>query len=158
MHRLTLTEVDRIRTLIAVASRHSAADRAFHRLHGVLLVGAGQSCYRVAEWFGEHPRTIERWVHAFERQGYDGLHNRMSHGRPARLSRDALQRLALDIRRAPLLAGYPDASWSGALFRRHLDARYGVRLGLRQSQRVYRRLAAGVATGPADAPVTACRR
>ena len=39
---------------------HSPQSRFVHRLHCLLLVGTGQSCYQVAKVFGDDPRSIER--------------------------------------------------------------------------------------------------
>jgi len=44
-----------------------------HRLHGVLLVCAGKSCYEVAGLLGHSPRTIQYWVERFEESGFAGL-------------------------------------------------------------------------------------
>jgi hypothetical protein len=38
-----------------------------HRLHGLLLVTARQSCRQVAELFGENVTTVQRWVNRFEK-------------------------------------------------------------------------------------------
>ena len=44
-----------------------------HRLHGVLLICRGLSCYEVGEIFGQHATTIQRWVQKFEHHGFHGL-------------------------------------------------------------------------------------
>lgn len=44
-----------------------------HRLHGVLLVSQGFSCYDMGQIFGHHPATIQRWVRNFESHGFSGL-------------------------------------------------------------------------------------
>ena len=57
-----------------------------HRLHGVLLVCQGYSCYDVGQMFGHHSTTIQRWVKSFERHGFSGLEDQPKAGRPPRLT------------------------------------------------------------------------
>jgi transposase len=129
-----------MRELIRASLRISREQRYLHRLHCVLLVAEGRSCYEVARWFGEAPRTIERWVNALDQHGVEGLREHPSGGRPAKLGPDQTQRLMLDLAQPPRLCGYPKRSWSGALLTQHLAERYGIRLSPRQCQRLLRGL------------------
>lgn len=140
MRRLTLGDALALRGLIRSASRASDQQRVLHRLHCALLIAEGRSCYEVARWFGEAPRTVERWVHAFERHGIDGLQDHRAGGRPAKLSREIWQGLERDLRRPPALYGYSKRRWTGRLLTQHLQGCYGVKLGTRQCQRLLRRL------------------
>jgi transposase len=141
MRRLTLGSAQSIRELIQTSARTSAEQRLLHRLHCALLVAEGRSCYEVARWFGEDPRTIERWVHALDLRGAEGLKEHHAGGRPARVSSELRQRLALDLRNPPPLSGYERREWSGKLLTRHLEEHYGIKLSARQCQRMLRRLA-----------------
>lgn len=60
---------------IAISRRSGVAEesRYDHRLHGLLLVCAGQSCRQVAELFGEGGTTVQRWVRRFEHGGLESL-------------------------------------------------------------------------------------
>ena len=93
---------------IALRQEISRSDesRYDHRLHGVLLVCQGHSCYEVGEWLGEHPTTIERWVHRFEVTGFQGLHEGQREGRPRRLDGQTWQRVEKDLRSHPRDLGY----------------------------------------------------
>jgi transposase len=53
--------------------RRSDESRYDHRLHGVLLVAHGISCREAAGVLGDAPRTVENWVHRFEKRGLAGL-------------------------------------------------------------------------------------
>jgi transposase len=77
-------------------------------LHCVLLIAEGRSCYEVARWFGEDPRTIERWVHALDEYGIEGLREHHAGGRPTKLADEHLQHLALDLQKPPSACGYPE--------------------------------------------------
>jgi transposase len=115
----------------------------------VLLVAEGLSCYEVARWFGEDPRTIERWVHALDARGMEGLREHHAGGRPARLTAEQAQRLALELERAPDASGYAKRAWSGKLLTQHLQGSYGIKLSARQCQRLLRRLAGSRRSGAA---------
>ena len=140
MRKLRPSHPEIIRKLITDAASMSEAQRFLHRLHCVLLVSVGRSCYEVAAWFGEDPRTIERWVHAHEQDRVSGLQDHHGGGRPARLSLEQARILAQEVGRSPLGYGYDEAKWNGRLLERHLETRYGVHLSVRQCQRILRTL------------------
>lgn len=111
-----------------------------HRLHGVLLVCAGKSCYEVAELFGHSPRTIEYWVGRFEQSGFAGLEDRDRTGRPAALDERTIRRINADLCQLPRDLGYDQNLWDGKSLSHHLAARYNLQLGVQQCQRFFRKL------------------
>ena len=127
---------DAIRGELAAAILVSTELRSMHRLHAVLLVSLGHSCTEVAEWFGDSPRSVERWVHAYEAGGLDGLHDPPHGGRPAALSVMQLQELRSELAWPPAGFGYGQLSWSGKLMALHLERHYGVVLSQRQCLRL----------------------
>lgn len=138
MRRLCPPEERRLRSLLASASRASAQTRYLHRLHAVLLVSIGRSCYEVARWFGDDPRSVERWVHAFETAGDAGLHDHHAGGRKSQLTAAQAEALAHDLTQAPSALGYHHARWSAKLIALHVQARFDIRLSARQCLRMYR--------------------
>ena len=72
MKKLQISDRDIMSIAIQQEIFRSEEARYDHRLHGVLLVGRGLSCYQVAELFGQHSTTIQRWVHSFEKDGFAG--------------------------------------------------------------------------------------
>lgn len=147
LRKLTLSSAQWVREVIHASVKTKCEPHFLHRLHGVLLIAEGRSCYEVARWFGEHPRTIERWVHALDLHGVEGLREHHAGGRPAKLSVELVQRLTLDVQKPPHLFGYRKREWSGELLTQHLKGRFGVKLGARQSQRLLRRLARAAPSG-----------
>lgn len=136
MRRISLSNPEDSRTLLATVVQHSDEARFLHRLHCVALVGAGCNCYQIARWFGNDPRSVERWVHAFDRNGAPGLRQSHAGGRPQRLDGAASARLRMELAQSPRAAGYVKARWNGPLLAHHLLAAYGVSLGIRQCQRL----------------------
>jgi transposase len=141
MRKLSLHSASWIRELIHASVRAACEQRLLLRLCCVLLIAEGRSCYEVARWFGEDPRTIERWVHALAEHGVEGLREHHAGGRPMKLAGEQVQRLTLDLQKPPRLCGYPERRWSGKRLAQHLERRYGIKLSARQCQRMMRRLA-----------------
>lgn len=125
-----------LRAMLSAALHESAQTRYLHRLHSVLLVSLGRSCYEVAHWFGDHPRSVERWVHAFESSGDPGLHDHHHGGRRARLMLQQLDALAQDLTQSPSAMGYCQTRWSAKLIAHHVQLRFGVELSARQCLRL----------------------
>lgn len=73
MHKLQIPDAEIMIMALRDEIARSEESRYDHRLHGVLLVCSGRSCYEVAELFGHSPRTVEYWVRRFERSGFAGL-------------------------------------------------------------------------------------
>ena len=140
MRRLRPPSEDALRAALASAVQRSGELRFIHRLHAVLLVSKGCSCYEVAHWFGDDPRSVERWIHAYEKSGVEGLRDHLHAGRPAHLMLLQLQQLALDLAGDPSLAGHSQSRWSGKLLALHLESNYGVSLSQRHCQRLVQRL------------------
>ena len=143
MQRLRLGSASWIREFIQASVKRTCEQRMLLRLCCVLLVAEGRSCYEVARWFGEDPRTIERWVHALQGQGVEGLREHHAGGRPGKLAADQVERVVIDLQQPPRLCGYPDQRWSGRRLAQHLEGHYGIKLSARQCQRMMRRLAGG---------------
>jgi transposase len=140
MQRLEIADVEIMRLAVQQEIARSEDSRYDHRLHGILLVSQGLSCYRVAEWLGEDPRTIQRWVHRFETDGFAGLQEGERPGRPVRLTEAQVEAVGRDLRRSPRTWGYQQNLWDGKLLAHHLAKAYGVDLGTRQGQRLFHRL------------------
>lgn len=121
----------------------SAESRYDHRLHGVLAVCRGLSCYEAAAVWGRSPRAVENWVRRFHDDGMPGLREKRRPGRPAILTEAQGRLLDSDLRRGPEALGLAGGRWSGRLLRRHLSENYGASLGLRQCQRLIKRRSNG---------------
>ena len=121
-------------------ARASLEARYLHRLHAVLLVAGGCSCYEVGCWFHDSPRSVERWVHAYQAKGLAGLRDRLQCGPSCRVPSHVQQELVALLRQSPAACGYSQQRWSGKLLARHLTGCHGLQLGERQCQRLMRRL------------------
>jgi len=140
MQKLGITDAQIMRLAIQDEIVRSEESRYDHRLHGILLVCSGYSCYQVADLLGHSPRTIESWVHRFEKNGFAGLADRDRPGRPSGLDNSVRQSLGKDLRGSPRQFGYAQNLWDGRLLSHHLARTYGVHVGVRQCQRLFRQL------------------
>ena len=140
MRKLKIQDAEIMKIALQQEILRSEQSRYDHRLHGVLLVCAGKSCYEVADLLGHSPRTIQYWVERFERNGFAGLEDNERSGRPGALDEKLRHRINQDLRRPPRELGYGQNLWDGKLLSHHLESRYGVRLGVRQCQRLFREL------------------
>ena len=120
--------------------RRSEESRYDHRLHGVLLVAQGMTCPEVAKFLGDAPRTVENWVHEFEEMGLAGLLEADRSGRPRRLGEEQLQEVNRVLRRMPREAGLGGNLWDGKTLAAWIEREYGINLGVRQCQRLFRQL------------------
>lgn len=138
MHKLAPENTAALYSAVVALWARGSEARVMHRMHCVLAVGRGSSCYEVGEWFSEDPRTIERWVRRYNEFGVPGLMGSRT-GRPRRLRRAWLRQLEGELRRSPQELGYGERVWNGPLLQAHLGLCYGVALGVRQCQRLLRR-------------------
>jgi len=118
----------------------SEESRYDHRLHGVLLVSHGLSCYQVGTWLGQNPRTIQRWVTRFETRGFAGLREGEREGRPNRLNVTQREGVGRDLRHSPKAFGYTQNLWDGKLLSHHLAVTYRIDIGVRQCQRIFHQI------------------
>jgi transposase len=140
MRKLQIQDPEVIRIALQQEIARSQESRYDHRLHGLLLVTAGNSCRQVAELLGESGSTVQRWVWRFEKGGLEALREGERPGRPATLDPRQWQKLQRDLRKTPRDFGIPATLWDGPVLAEHLRRRYGVLLSVRQCQRLFRRL------------------
>lgn len=140
MHKLQIEDAAVMSEAIRQEIARSEESRYDHRLHGVLLVAQGMNCYGVGRWLGEHSTTVQRWVKLFEAEGFAGLREGSRAGRPSRVAPGVLGRLERELRREPRSFGYAQTLWDGKLLSHHLQKHHGVRLKVRQCQRLFRQL------------------
>jgi transposase len=137
---LTIADAESIVLGLQDEIRRSEESRYDHRLHGVLLVAQGLTCPEVAAMLGDAPRTVEYWVRGFEEKGLAGLLEGERSGRPKRLSEKQLQAVNRILRKAPREAGVSGNLWDGKTLSAWIERQYGIKLGVRQCQRMFRQL------------------
>jgi transposase len=120
--------------------RRSEESRYDHRLHGLLLVAQGMTCPEVARLLGDSSRSVQYWLKRFEQDGLAGLSEQERSGRPASLNERQLAVIGRALRQAPVAHGLSGNLWDGKTLSAFIEERYGISLGVRQCQRVFRQL------------------
>jgi transposase len=138
MRSLTISSATSVLGLQREIQR-SEESRYDHRLHGVLLVAQGMTCPEVARLLGDAPRSVENWIHRFDQGGLAGLTEGARSGRPSRLNEQQVKEINRVLRAKPSDAGMRVNLWDGKTLSAWIDKTYGVHLGVRQCQRLFRR-------------------
>lgn len=138
MKPLTIADAPTIILGLQDEIRRSEESRYDHRLHGVLLVAQGMSCPEVSRLLGDSPRTVEYWVRRFEERGLAGLGEGERSGRPRRLSDKQLEEINAVLRQPPESVGIRRGLWDGKGLAAFIEKRYGVTLGVRQCQNMFK--------------------
>jgi transposase len=92
----------------------------------------------VALLLGDAPRTVAYWVNRFESEGFAGLVDAERPGRPCRLNNEQLAELESVLRGDPREYGL-QGLWDGKTLSAFVEQRWGILLGVRQCQRLFRR-------------------
>jgi len=137
MKRIQIEDNEIMQVAIQQEILRSEDSRYDHRLHGVLLVSKGISCYQAGEFLGHDSTTIQRWAHDFNTSGFSGLFDKERPGRPTSLNARQWDKLGRDLRKQPKIFGYFQNLWDGKLLAYHLKSRYGIEVGVRQCQRIF---------------------
>lgn len=140
MRKLEVSDAQIMQIAVQQEILRSEEARYDHRLHGVLLVSRGMSCYQVAEHLGQDAVSVQRWVHAFNETGFAGLREGERSGRPSRISPEQWSDLERVLRQSPRTLGYGQNLWDGKLLAHHLHKQCGLELGVRQCQRIFRQM------------------
>ena len=139
MKALTITDSEDMIMAIQDEIRRTEEARYDHRLHAMLLVAQGQSCREVGKILGDAPRTVAYWVNRFENEGFAGLVDGERPGRPRRLTKEQLAAIETALRKDPGEFGL-QCLWDGKTLSCFIQDQWGISLGVRQCQRLFRQL------------------
>ena len=139
MKRLMISDPESAILSLQDEIRRTEESRYDHRLHAVLLVAQGMSGRQVAQLLGDASRSVEYWVTRFEERGFSGLMDGARPGRTPSLSTAQLEALEGVLRQPPAAAGL-SGPWDGKTLSLYLQRQWGISLGVRQCQRLFRQL------------------
>jgi transposase len=140
MKKLTIPDAQTVIMGLQDEIRRSEDARYDHRLHAIILVAQGLSGHEVARLLGDSPRTVAYWVSRFIEEGLAGLIELERPGRPQRLSEEQLEQLDQALRASPREYGLTTNLWDGKTMSAFIKQQWGVTLGVRQCQRLFRQL------------------
>jgi len=97
------------------------------RLYMVYLVALGHSSRKLSELHHISFKQITNWVHRFEKQGIEGLKDKMGRGRKSVLSVEQLARIkSLILTESPGKYGFESKKWTGPLLMQWIKNEYGL--------------------------------
>ena len=102
----------------------------------LMLNGMSASCLSKA--CPETSRTLSAWMKAVDEQGFEALVPKKQPGRPSRLSDVEKEEIKDVIVSDPQVYGYN--VWDGPSLSDFISKKYGVKLGVRQCQRLFHEL------------------
>jgi len=118
--------------------RRNDEARYDHKLHAVLLATKDISCPRIASMLGDSQRTVRNWINAYLAHGLQGLVDEERTGRPRRLDDDQMDEIQAALRVRPEDVGLAPGVWDGKSLSAFIEKQFGVTLGARQCQRMFR--------------------
>lgn len=113
--------------------------RFYHRIHLMLLMTQGMTCEAVANLYKRPLRTVQRWVKQLNDGGLDALRDGNRSGRPTRLNAKQIAELQGDLAGSPQHFSFSQGFWDGPLLAHHIETKYGIKLSVRQCQRLFRK-------------------
>ena len=140
MKALTISDPETMVLALQDEIRRSHEARYDHRLHAVLLVAQGLTCPEVAAMLGDSVRIVQYWINRFETEGFAGLADADRPGRPPKLSEQHLDIINNALRESPADFGFSTNLWDGKTLSSFIENRFGIALGVRQCQRLFRQL------------------
>jgi len=138
MKKATISDAETIVHILQDEIRRSYEARYDHRLHAILLVAQGMSCRKVSELLGDSPRIVAYWANRFEVEGLAGLADADRPGRPRRLDEQQIDQIQEALRLSPEDYGLTAHLWDGKLLSHFIDQQFGIHIGVRQCQRLFR--------------------
>ena len=99
--------------------------RLARRIHAVYLASKGWSCPEIMTIMGSGRRTIQQWVHKYNKDGIDGLREKPRPGQPTKLPRKAESRFCKRIEAGPTKKDGVSVL-NGPAIRRILEREFGV--------------------------------
>lgn len=97
----------------------------------------------LSEWLGVERKTIYNWLDRIEgsEDFIDAVTDEPRPGRPRKLNREELERLAEALRTSPEAAGFEAENWSPTMVKTHIESAFDVEYSLPSCRRLPNELA-----------------
>ncbi len=116
----------------------SIDSRYYNRVAAVNAVLSGVAPSVAAGWFGMTGRSLSGWVKKADELGFESLRDKPRTGAPSKLNPHQIEMIDEMIQSAP--AKYGVRVWDGPSLSEVIKRKFGVALGVRQCQRLFRKL------------------
>lgn len=140
MVAVAITRMDYTAQGLRAAAKRSDDVAAARRMLALALVLEGKSRSEAATSCGMDRQSLRDWVHRYNAEGLDALHNRTAPGAKPRLSPEQERAVAELVRSGPNLAEHGVVRWRRIDLAHVIEQRYGVKLAERSVGDLLRRL------------------
>ena len=110
MMKLTLSDLEHPQ--LATTFKTTRDTRLHHRGQAILMAARGRRHRHSAEDLSGSPRTVQRWLNAYQAGGLEGVHIRWAPGRPPSISDDLAPEIIDGIKTGPSGCGLDRAHWT----------------------------------------------
>jgi transposase len=131
MAAVAITRMDHTAQQLRAAAKCSEDVTAARRMLALALALDGKSREEAATSCGMDRQSLRDWVHRYNAQGLEGLHNRTAPGAKSRLTAEQEQEVAELVRKGPDLAEHGVVRWRRIDLAQVIEQRYGVKLAER---------------------------
>lgn len=140
MAAVAITRKDHTAAELRAAAKRSDDVAAARRMLALGLVLEGKSRSEAANSCGMDRQSLRDWVHRYNAEGLEGLHNRTAPGAKPRLSSGQEREVAELVRNGPNVAVHGVVRWRRIDLAHVIEQRYGVKLAERSVGDLLRRL------------------
>lgn len=140
MAAVAIIRTDHTAGELRASAKRSDDVAAARRMLALALVLEGKSRSEAAISCGMDRQTLRDWVHRYNAEGLEGLHNRTAPGGKPKLSPEQEHAVAELVRNGPDLAEHGVVRWRRIDIARVIEQRYGVQLAERSVGALLRRL------------------
>ena len=140
MAAVAITRMDHTAQDLRAAAKHSDDVAAARRMLALALVMEGKSRGEAATCCGMDRQSLRDWVHRYNAEGLEGLHNRTAPGAKPRLSPEQERAVAELVRNGPDLTEHGVVRWRRIDLAHVIEQRYRVKLAERSVGDLLRRL------------------
>lgn len=137
---VAITRLDYTASQLRGQAKRSADADAARRMLALALVLEGKPRSEAARSCGMDRQILCDWVHRYNAEGLDGLHNRAAPGARTKLSAEQEREVAELVRNGPDLALHGVVRWRRIDLARVIEQRYRVTLAERSVGDLLRRL------------------
>jgi transposase len=131
MAGVAISRTDHTAQELCAAAKCSEDVAAARRMLALALVLDGKSRAAAATFCGMDRQSLRDWVHRYNAQGLEGLHNRTAPGAKPRLTVEQRREVAELVRKGPDLAEHGVVRWRRIDLAQVIEQRYGVKLAER---------------------------
>lgn len=106
----------------------------------IRLASIGYNNHEIEEITGINEKNVRSWINRFNDEGFDGLLRRISNIHRGELTKEQIEELKSNLKKAPTDFGFNTYSWTAKLVWKHVENEFGVKYHRRHIYRLITRI------------------